>query len=134
MLARATLLVALLVGQVIAAPNFYIGESQIHGQGAFAARSFKSGEYITIGISILGATTHDVGHWVNHCGASPSATLGSDSTQPAEHGKAWLIATRDLQRGDEITVNYNLPVVFTLASGDVYDGKLAPSGEDYVTC
>lgn len=135
MLTRATLVVTLLVAQVVvAAPNFYIGESQIHGQGAFAARSFKSGEYITVGISLLGATTDDVGRWVNHCGASPSATLGSDPTQPTEQGKAWLIATRDLQRGDEITVNYDLPIVFTLASGDTANGKLEPAGEDYVTC
>ena len=126
---------------------FYTAASPIHGTGAFVARSFQQGAVITVGISLLENITDDVSPWVNHCGVNPSAVLESDPAQIAVYGTVWLMATRDLQRGDEITVDYNQPVMFTLpavlttdgaggAAPTVYTvkGTLEPPGNDYVTC
>ncbi len=123
---------------------FYIDKSRIHGLGAFTARSFPRGAPITVGISLFENVTNDVCPWVNHCAVNPSAVLESDPAQREVYGTVWLMATRDLQRGDEITVDYNQPAKFAIpaihaANGDstdvyVVDGVLEAPGKDYVRC
>jgi hypothetical protein len=80
-----------------------IGDSSIHGKGVGAARPIKSGEFIDIGIElnfIYFPHVTKFGSLINHQRFA--------SCELVYHKKMYfVVALVDLERGHEITLNYN---------------------------
>lgn len=115
----------------------YIGPSLINGYGAFTKYEISKNSKIGIGINVVYSAnvlrsgesrnlslsvTPELGIWVNHCSINPSAIL---DTTIDKGGRLWLYALRNLNIGDEITINYN---------SDSTKGLLVPSEDNFVTC
>jgi hypothetical protein len=84
--------------------SWAIGPSRIHGRGIICTQKVLAFEVLGIAHRWANGrwrTTHDLGAFHNH---SPSPTCGNH----AAAGLRYLIALRDLQPGDEITVDYRL--------------------------
>jgi SET domain-containing protein len=85
-------------------PKFVISKSKIHGLGVIASQRIKKNEIIGPGIEyiffVIPNITSHLGKWVNHS-YSPTARLVF--LEPAYQ----VVANRDLNIGEEITVNYN---------------------------
>lgn len=82
-----------------------IGWSAIHGQGIMASKPFNKGEMILKAVDrSVGAITY-LGLFINHQ-SNANATLTA-----IEEGW-WVIALKDIPRGEEVTVDYTLLPVF----------------------
>ena len=82
--------------------NFVIGQSLIHGQGVIANRNIRKGDNIGNGIEFkyfIPYVTENLGVWINHS-FNPNSTL-------VWNNRAWIIVvTRNIFKGEEITLNY----------------------------
>lgn len=95
------------MGSMISGPGkgmWHIGPSKIHGQGVLATRDLAPGSLIGVGIGFrlgfIPIITQDFGAWINHS-YKPSACL------MFFNGNYWIVATRSIPKGDEISVDYN---------------------------
>lgn len=78
---------------------YCVGPSKIHGDGLIA-KSFIYANQI-IGVAIDGTrVTADMGKWVNHC-YQPNAQL------QFHNNRYYLVALKDIDRGQEIVANYH---------------------------
>lgn len=75
--------------------DYYLDDSPIDGKGVFTSRPFRSGE--TIGPMVADGMKTQLGRYVNH---SKYPNVG--------HYKGDLIATRCIDAGKEILIDYNL--------------------------
>lgn len=87
-------------------PNFYLGPSQIHGQGVFAKKTFQPGQKIEVGIDfdplfhLIPYVTKNFGAWLNH-------TKNPNSILEYHDYKWYLVASKTIPIDQEITMNYN---------------------------
>jgi len=84
--------------------KYQIGPSKIHGKGVIALYTINKGEVIDKGIDYwLGFIPHitpDFGSWLNHSNhANTSLNYITDGY--------YVVATQNIRKGEEITVNYN---------------------------
>ena len=94
-------------------PDFVIGESRIQGLGLFSKRHRAKGERLFVAIT-PDETVTPIGSKINHCPGKnvnaarsvlPNTIL---STKPDKvTGEWWIIALRDIDAGEELTVDYN---------------------------
>lgn len=81
-----------------------VGDSKIHGKGVLATRNLAPGSLIGVGIGFrmgfIPYVTSDFGAWINHS-YQPSACL------LLKDGNYWVVATRHISKGEEISVDYN---------------------------
>lgn len=81
-----------------------VGPSKIHGQGVLATRDLAPGSLIGVGIGfrmgLIPIITEDFGAWINHSSKPSGCLMLLD-------GNYWIVATRYISTGDEITVDYN---------------------------
>lgn len=79
--------------------DYEIKPSPISGVGLFATRDFKERE--VIGWSLIGALfrTH-LGRFTNHCNSNNATTVFIEDIN------AFVIAVKDIKKGDEILLNY----------------------------
>jgi SET domain-containing protein len=94
-------------------PDFVIGESKIQGLGLFSKRHRAKGERLFVAI-YSNETVTPIGSKINHCPGKnvnavhsilPNTIL---STKPDKvTGEWWIIALRDIDAGEELTVDYN---------------------------
>ena len=77
--------------------DFYVSKSTVHGQGMFTSDSFKAGDVVCDAYMPLS------NRYVNHS-TTPNTVFEMVG------GKVMLVAVRDIQVGDEITVNYDSPL------------------------
>ncbi len=84
--------------------KYVIAKSKIHGHGVVAMEKIKRNELIGVGITytflVVPHITQDFGRWVNHS-YSPSARLIYLNKE------YYVVANRDLNPGEEVSVNYN---------------------------
>lgn len=84
--------------------KYSIGKSQIHGVGIISARPIKVNERIDVGIDyyflLFPYVTEGFGSLINHS-HKPNTTL------IYEHNKYYVVATANIQKGEEITINYD---------------------------
>lgn len=82
--------------------GFYFAESMRHGIGVFASKGYKAGAII--GAAIQDGKLMSLSRYMNHS-AEPSA----------EHfwkdGSAYVVARRDIEPGEEVTLNYRKTLV-----------------------
>lgn len=78
----------------------YVAKSSIHGKGVFSSKNMKSGD--NIGVAVLDINPlkrTEVGKMINHSDSASSVLR--------ENGDAFsLFASKDIKKGDEITVDY----------------------------
>ncbi len=95
-------------------PDFTIAESRIHGLGLFTKRRRKKGERLFVAIYSNKMVT-PIGGKINHCPEGNSVP-GSIEIRPNTYlsetpdkttGEWWIIADRDIEVGEELTVDYN---------------------------
>ena len=101
-----------------------VKESPIHGHGVFAQRPFEAGRRLRIPYVVLDDDDSDI-IWNNSFGGYypsqevPWAYLNHDENPRAEviedENGLWLTFLKDVQPGQEITIDY----------GDKYNWKLA---------
>lgn len=85
--------------------NFYIGPSKIQGRGLMANKHIKQGQIIGVVIYyrflfFFPKITTDFGAWVNHCYTPNSQLYYRDNMY-------YLVATKDINKGQEIVADYN---------------------------
>ena len=96
-------------------PKFTIADSSIHGKGVFANKNLKKGDKIGLGIHFIFGVwpliTSYLGSWINHCSSEKSNTeLQWDDSQEAyeDEGEGWyLVAKRDIKKGEELFIDYS---------------------------
>ena len=93
--------------------DFTIGPSQIQGIGLFTKRGRAKGERLFVAIS-SNETVTPIGSKINHCPGNDVNAMRSIlpntilSTSPDKTtGEWWIIALRDINAGEELTVDYN---------------------------
>ena len=94
-------------------PDFTIAPSEIQGIGLFTKRVRAKGERLFVAIT-PDETVTPIGSKINHCPGKnvdaarsvlPNTIL---STKPDKTtGEWWIIALRDIDAGEELTVDYN---------------------------
>ena len=94
-------------------PDFTIAPSEIQGIGLFTKRVRAKGERLFVAIT-PDETVTPIGSKINHCPGKnvdaarsvlPNTIL---STKPDKTtGEWWIIALRNIDAGDELTVDYN---------------------------
>ena len=94
-------------------PDFTIAPSEIQGIGLFTKRARAKGERLFVAIT-PDETVTPIGSKINHCPGKdvdaarsvlPNTIL---STKPDKTtGEWWIIALRDIDAGEELTVDYN---------------------------
>jgi hypothetical protein len=93
--------------------NFSVKPSKISGLGVFSVRGRKEGDLLLPAISEKNRVT-SLGSKVNHCWLPNSRlVLLSD-------GRWWLVATRDLNRDEEVTSDYRLAPPFVRQPKDTW--------------
>lgn len=84
--------------------KYKVGRSNIEGEGVLATSFIYQGEDVGLGFTGTSADdleiTEDLGIWVNHS-QSPSMRIIERS-----NNEYYLVAVRDIQQGEELTVNY----------------------------
>jgi hypothetical protein len=92
-------------------PEFTIGESRIQGLGLFTKRMRVKGERLFVAIN-ANKTVTLIGSKINHCPRKSSSTRAVTpntylSTTPDKAtGEWWIIAGRNIDAGEELTVDY----------------------------
>jgi hypothetical protein len=96
-------------------PDFTIGKSRIEGQGLFTKRRRLKGEKLFVAINSTKQVTK-IGSKINHCPGkfnNPAEAAYSmipntylSSRPDRDTGEWWIIAARDINAGDELTVDY----------------------------
>ena len=96
-------------------PDFTIGTSKIQGLGLFTKRSRSKGERLFVAIN-PDETVTPIGGKINHCPGKdrdgfipPRSVLPNTylSTTPDKTtGEWWIIAMRNIDAGEELTVDY----------------------------
>lgn len=81
--------------------NYVIRPSPIHGNGIFANRDFKKGEFINTHFE-PGEEITDFGAHLNHC-SSPTAR-----SYRLDDGSYKTYAEKDIKKGDEVTLDYTV--------------------------
>ena len=93
-------------------PDFTIGTSRIQGVGLFTKRARAKGERLFVAIS-ANETVTPIGSKINHCPGKdvdparsvlPNTYL-SDAPDKTT-GEWWIIALRNIDAGEELTVDY----------------------------
>jgi hypothetical protein len=94
-------------------PDFTIAPSEIQGIGLFTKRARAKGERLFVAIT-PDETVTPIGSKINHCpGKNVDATRSVLpntilSTKPDKTtGEWWIIALRNINAGEELTVDYN---------------------------
>lgn len=86
--------------------KYKISKSNIHGMGVHANKNIRVNEVIGIAITfdyyIIPRITQDLGVWINHS-YNPTSYLVYDKNS----SNYLLVSSKNMRRGDEITVNYN---------------------------
>jgi len=100
---------------IFMSPDFTIGPSQIQGLGLFTKRPRKKGERLFVAINPDETVTH-IGGKINHCPGKdrdgfipPRSVLPNTylSTTPDKTtGEWWIIALRNIDSHEELTVDY----------------------------
>ena len=94
-------------------PDFTIAPSEIQGIGLFTKRARVKGERLFVAIH-ADKTVTPVGSKINHCPGKdvdaarsilPNTILSE--TPDKTTGEWWIIALRDIDAGEELTVDYN---------------------------
>lgn len=81
---------------------FEVKKSKIHNNGLFSLKRFRKGEDLFLALDRnMSCPITKNAKYVNHCGNASSELKQIDD-------KRWmLVATKDIEIGDEITANYN---------------------------
>lgn len=86
--------------------NYKIGKSNIHGNGVIAKKNILKHNIIGIAMVfsfiIIPYITEDLGQWINHS-YGPNAYIYYYMPKNVYY----LIANRNIQKGEEITMDYN---------------------------
>ena len=98
---------------LLMSPDFTIGTSRIQGVGLFTKRARAKGERLFVAIS-ANETVTPIGSKINHCpwkDVDPATsvlpnTYLSDAPDKTT-GEWWIIALRNINAGEELTVDYN---------------------------
>jgi hypothetical protein len=91
--------------------EFTIGESQIQGLGLFTKRRRVKGERLFVAIN-PDETVTPIGSKINHCPSKSSSARAVipntylSTTPDKTTGEWWIIAGRDIDAGEELTVDY----------------------------
>ncbi len=98
---------------ILMSPDFTIGKSRIQGVGLFTKRARVKGERLFVAIG-ADETVTPIGSKINHCPGKdvdpvrsvlPNTYL-SDAPDKTT-GEWWIIALRNINVGEELTVDYN---------------------------
>lgn len=99
---------------ILMSPDFIIGESRIQGLGLFTKRSRVKGERLFVAIN-ADETVTPIGGKINHCPSKVAAGSGRSAVLPNTYlsatpdkttGEWWIIALRNIEAGEELTVDY----------------------------
>jgi len=100
---------------IFMSPDFMIGPSHIQGLGLFTKRRRTKSERLFVAIN-ADETVTPIGGKINHCPSKdsdgfvpPQSILPNTylSTSPDKTtGEWWIIAARDIDAGEELTVDY----------------------------
>ena len=99
---------------IFMSPDFIIGESRIQGLGLFTKRSRVKDERLFVAINADEIVT-PIGGKINHCPSKVAAGSGSSAVLPNTYlsatpdkttGEWWIIALRNIEAGEELTVDY----------------------------
>lgn len=90
--------------------NYFIGASEIHGNGVMASRNLKENETVALGIgfryNIIPYVTPEFGSFINHS-YTPTGYLCYIYCDNDENREGWYVKTyKPLKKGEEVTVNY----------------------------
>jgi hypothetical protein len=101
---------------ILNSPDFTIGNSNIQGLGLFTKRHRMKGEKLFVAI-YANETVTPIGSKINHCpkkdrdGLVPVNSILPNtylSSRPDKTtGEWWIIAARNINAGEELTVDYN---------------------------
>ena len=89
--------------------NWIIKKSQIDGLGAFASKSLMVNQPVGVAVARHPVSkrwfiTQDFGRYPNH-----SAKYKNTVLKLLADNQYWLVATRNIHKGEEILANYNEP-------------------------
>jgi SET domain-containing protein len=96
-------------------PPVYVDRSPIHGRGLFAARSLRAGQLIghyegpeveEDGIYVLWIENSAGGDWIGYEGRNDMRFMNHADQANAEMDGLDCYAVRDIQAGEEITIDY----------------------------
>ena len=100
---------------ILNSPDFTLDKSKIHGLGIFSKRARVKGEKLFVAINSNNIVT-PIGRKINHCpGKDAQGIIPRDSilpntilsTQPDKtSGEWWIIAARNINVGEELTMDY----------------------------
>ena len=85
--------------------NFKTAPSKIHGNGVFTNKPIQKKHLIGIGIYYwfaIPTITEDFGKWINH-----SYTPNSIVHYHEKNNRYYIVAIRDIDLDEEITIDYN---------------------------
>lgn len=103
-----------------------VKQSNIQGKGLFINKPIKKGE--TIGLAhVNGQATPMVGKYHNHSEDNPTAI------NVPKDNKRYLVASRDLPAGTEITTNYRLQPELEQPENFMQKGGMTPQKDGYRT-
>ena len=93
--------------------DFTIGPSRIQGIGLFTKRGRAKGERLFVSIN-ANETVTPIGSKINHCPGKDVVAARSilpntylSTTPDKATGEWWIIALRNINAGEELTVDYN---------------------------
>ena len=96
-------------------PDVYVADSDIHGKGLFAARRIFADELIGVyegprvdenGTYVLWVQEDDSGDWTGYDGRNEMRFMNHSDEPNAEMDGLECFALREIQRGEEITIDY----------------------------
>ena len=99
---------------IFMSPDFTISDSRIQGLSLFTKRSRVKGERLFVAIN-ADETVTPIGGKINHCPSKVAAGSGRTAVIPNTYlsatpdkttGEWWIIALRDIDAGEELTVDY----------------------------
>lgn len=100
---------------ILNSPDFTIGKSRIEGVGLYSKRRRTTGEKLFVAINSNKIVT-PIGSKINHCpgkfnnqaeaGFSLLPNTYLSTTPDKTTGEWWIIASRDIEAGEELTVDY----------------------------
>lgn len=110
--------------------KYYISDSDIAGKGAFANKNLKKGETIgllhTINEIGFSYTFEELGRMHNHS-ENPSCH------NELKNNKRYLVASRDINKGEELTTNYRLQPDLEQPDSFLNEEKMYPQKDGYRT-